>query len=77
MATVSPLEAFYAQAIVSWERGVLVAGGGRIPCLPGPVGEVVAGGQCTGVPGARVLLAGVQDLLRQILGGGVVPLYPR
>jgi hypothetical protein len=79
MATVSPLEAFYAKAIVSgraayWSRA---AAGSPPPRLPGPVGEVVAGGQGTGVLAARVLLAGAQDLLRQILGGGVVPLYPR
>ena len=32
------------------QRGELVAGPGRIPRLPGPVGQVAAGGQ-----GARVL----------------------
>ena len=27
------------------ELGVLVLGGGRIPCLPGPAGKCVPGGQ--------------------------------
>ncbi|GAA4951922.1 hypothetical protein GCM10023334_066670 [Nonomuraea thailandensis] len=34
------------------QGGVLVAGGGRVPRLPRPVGEVVLGGQGVGVFGA-------------------------
>jgi hypothetical protein len=43
------------------QRGVLVAGPGRIPRLPRPVGKVVAGGQ-----GLRVLWMGAGLALRVI-----------
>jgi len=39
------------------QRGVLVAGRGRIPRLPGPAGQVGAGGQGFGVLGAEDPLA--------------------
>ena len=53
------------------QRGELVAGGGRVPRLPGPVGEVVPGGQ-----GVRVLRAEdpfpcVKHSPLEIPGGGV------
>ena len=52
------------------QRGEQVAGPGRIPLLPGPVGEAVAGGQGGWVPGAIgvILYMSGDDQLEQVPG---------
>ena len=52
------------------QRSVLVPGGGRIPRLPGVVGELVAGGQGVRVLGTVgvILLVSIDDQLEQVPG---------
>jgi hypothetical protein len=52
------------------QGGVLVAGGGRVPRHPGPVGEVAAGVQGVGVLGTVVLAVPVRadDQREQVPG---------
>ena len=58
------------------QGGVLVAGPGRIPRLPGPVGEVGAGGQGVGVLGAQDPLADGQQGGELVAGPGRIPRLP-
>ena len=58
------------------QRGVLVAGPGRIPRLPGPGGEVGAGGQGVGVLGAGDPLADGQQRGVLVAGPGRIPRLP-
>ena len=58
------------------QGGELVAGPGRIPRLPGPVGELVAGGQGVGVLGALDPLADGQQGGELVAGPGRIPRIP-
>jgi hypothetical protein len=55
------------------QRDVLIAGGGRIPRLPGPTGELVPDGQGVRVLGAEDPLADGQQRGEQVAGGGRIP----
>jgi hypothetical protein len=56
--------------------GVLVAGPGHVPRLPGPVGEVAAGGQGVGVFGVQDPLADGEQGGVLAAGSGWVPGLP-
>ena len=58
------------------QRGELVAGPGRVPRLPGVVGEVGAGGQGFRVLGARDPLAHRQQRGVLVAGPGRIPRLP-
>ena len=58
------------------QGGELVAGPGRIPRLPGPEGEVGAGGQGVGVLGAQDPLVDGQQGGELVAGPGRIPRLP-
>ena len=58
------------------QGGELVAGPGRIPRLPGPAGELVAGGQGVRVLGALDPLADGQQGGTLVAGPGRIPRLP-
>ena len=58
------------------QRGELVPGPGRIPRLPGPAGQVGAGGQRVGVLGAGDPLADRQQRGELVPGPGRIPRLP-
>ena len=58
------------------QGGELVAGPGRVPRLPGPVGEVVTGGQGLGMLGPEDPLADGQQGGELVAGPGRVPRLP-
>ena len=58
------------------QGSVLVAGPGRIPRLPGPAGEFVAGDQGAGVLGALDPFAGGQQDGELVAGTGRIPRLP-
>jgi hypothetical protein len=58
------------------ERGELDPGGGRVPRLPGPVGEAGAGGQGVGVLGAEDALGHRHERGELVPGGGRVARLP-
>jgi Resolvase, N terminal domain len=58
------------------QPGQLVPGGGRVPRLPGPAGELATGGQGVRVLRARYPLAHRHQPGQQVPGGGRVPRLP-
>ena len=59
------------------QRGELVAGPGCVARMPGPVGEVDAGGQGVRVPSAEDPNPCVEHLLVEFAGGRVAAARPR
>ena len=58
------------------QRGVLVAGPGRIPRPPGPIGEVAPDGQGVRVLGAEDLLSQGQQRCQLLTGPSYIPRCP-
>ena len=58
------------------QGGELIPGPGCIPGLPGPAGEVVAGGEGVGVLGAQDPLADGQQGGVPVAGPGRIPRLP-
>ena len=59
------------------QRGVLVPGTGRIPCRPGPAGQVATSGKRLGMLSAQDALADRHQRGQLIPGPGRIPRLPR